>query len=618
MHRFYLLIIVCMAATAVSGQYYKITGKVANRKLEPLALVSIRVKGTQQGTVSRDDGSYELKLEEGKYDLVISMVGFKSQVITLALVKDYVQNILLEEEATNLEEAIVKTKIKDRSEEIIRNVIRHKDQLLQAAGDYSATAYIRAIEEDSTLPKSKRSKSIPDSIQKRWANNELYKMAMAEISLQFDNALNGRLKEERIGVVKRGNVRSLFFLSLTEGDFNLYNNLIRSSILAPVPFVSPVSYTGIASYKYKLVSTVHSGSRKIYTISVRPKQLSNVTVEGELKILDSSWVILEAVFRLPSYHMPEYDFLEVRQNYSLIEDKAWLITRQEFIYYSKTGRGKLNGRTVVTYSDFVLNKKFPPRHFGIEVSAAAQEAYDRDSSFWQKVRTEPLTDKEIRFIRFKDSIYRATHNKIYLDSIDRITNKITWKKILFDGQTFYNREKGRNWYLPSVLSVYQPFQFGGSRIKLGTYYSKLYKSRKYLSVWGDISYGFRNKDVNGNIRMTKMYNPFNRAFYRLEAGRDFRFIFSGDAWINMLKRSNLYLDNRIGAGHGQELLYGLFLNTDLDLALRRSLANYKTNPNIDSTFLNWLSNNQAIAFEPYNALYGRVKLSFTPRQRYIR
>jgi hypothetical protein len=54
----------------------------------------------------------------------------------------------------------------------------------------------------------------------------------------------------------------------------------------------------------------------------------------------------------------------------------------------------------VNYTDFELNKTFPPKYFGVELSATAQEAYERDSSFWQKVRTEPLTDKELRFIRY--------------------------------------------------------------------------------------------------------------------------------------------------------------------------------------------------------------------------
>jgi hypothetical protein len=86
----------------------------------------------------------------------------------------------------------------------------------------------------------------------------------------------------------------------------------------------------------------------------------------------------------------------------------------------------------------------------------------------------------------------------------------------------------------------------------------------------------------------------------------------------MLKRSNLYLNNAFGIFHGVEIKNGLFLYTDLDVALRRSLNDYKTGNTIDSLFGNALGDNNPIAFESYNAVYGKLKLEYTPRQRYIR
>jgi hypothetical protein len=476
--------------------------------------------------------------------------------------------------------------------------------------------YIKATQEDSVSLKRKIKNPQPDSILKK--NAGLQQMSMAEISLHYDHENDTRVKEERTGVVKRGNPEALFYLSLTEGNFNLYNNLIKAPALSQVPFLSPISYSGLAAYKYKVIRVKQEGSRKIYTISVKPRQLSNVTVEGELTILDSAWVLLSARFTLPGYHIPEYDFFEADQQYSFVDNKAWMITRQHFRYYSKHRNAKLSGETIVSYNDFDLNKTFPKKYFGPEVSATAQEAYERDSSFWEKTRTEPLTQKEVRFIRYRDSIFRVTHNKVYLDSIDRKINRVTWKKLLLFGQTFYNREKEITWYLPPVYTLYQPFQFGGLRLHTYTYFNKGFKSKKNISIYVNLSYGFRNHDVNGNLRFNKLYNPFNRAFYRFEVKRDFQYIFEGDAWINMIKRNNFYLNNSIGVGHGQELANGLFLYTDLEMAFRRSLSNYKTNAKVDSLLGDILDNNQAVAFDPYNAVYGKIRLQYTPGQKYIR
>lgn len=618
MHQLCVTIVVMITCLSSFGQAFKLTGRVVNNKLEPLPLVSVKIKGYPYGSVTKEDGSYKVELEAGKYDIAFTMVGFKPQLITIVLNKNLMQNIILEEEDKSLDEAVVRTKLRDRSVEIIKNVIRHKEEILQAPGDYSLSAYIKAVQEDSFLFKKKNKPNPPDSLINKMNNNSFYSMALAELVIRYDRDRQKREKEERLAVKTNGNSFSLFYLSLTEADFNLYNNLLYSRTISPVPFISPLSYSGIAAYRYKLLSTELSGNQKIYTIAFRPREMSNVTMEGELKILDSAWVVLQSAFKLPAYHLPEYDFFEVKQQYRFIENKAWMITRQEFNYFTRHGKGKLSGHTSVNYSGFELNKKFPAKYFGVELSVTTVEAYKKDSLFWQTTRTEPLEEKEIRFIRYSDSMYRVTHAKPYLDSIDRLRNKITWKKLLFDGQSFYNREKQRTWYVPSIPSIYDPFQFGGGRIKLSANYNKGYTSRKYVSVWADASYGIRNHDLNGNIRVTKMYDPFTRAFYRVEAGRNFSYIFSGDAWINMLRRKNLYLKNSFGIGHGKEIINGLFLNTDIDFAERRSLAGYKTGSTIDSLFGGILDDNIAIAFPTYNALYGKIRVSYTPAQRYIR
>ena len=610
-----ILLVLFFGFYGANAQYFKISGKITNDKLEALALVSIQVKGSVKGTISKEDGSYELRLEEGTYDLAFSMLGYKTLLINVVVSRDYVQNIVLEtDEAKNLSEVVVRGKMKDRSEEIIRNVIRGKDDILAAAGSYSCNVYIKATQEDSTHRKVKAKKKQIDTISAN-LNGDLQRMAMAEISLRFDHENDNRVKEERTGVVKRGNPETLFYLSLTEGDFNLYNNLLTSRVLSEVPFLSPVSYSGLAAYRYKVININRQDGRKIYTISVKPRQLSNVTVEGEIKILDSAWVILSAHFTLPGYHIPEYDHFEIDQQYSFVDNKAWMIIRQQFSYYSKTGNGKLSGETVASYKDFEFNKEFPKKYFGTELSSTAQEAYDRDSSFWQQTRTEPLTAKEIRFIHYKDSLFRVSTSKPYLDSIDGVINKVTWPKVLLFGQTKFNREKKRSWHLPPLIDVIDPFRFGGVRIKANVSYYKTFTSKRSVAVFSNISYGIRNQDLNGNISITHRYNPLNGAFINVSAQRDFQYIFQGDAWINMLKRDNFYLNEAIGINHGVEVLNGLVLFLNADYSYRRSVVGYETNPKLDTVFG---VVNEPVPFEAYNAFYGKVRLQYTPRQRFIR
>ena len=612
-----LLLVLLFTVHSATAQYFKVSGKITNNKLEPLFAASIQVRGEKTGTTSKEDGTWQLLLEEGQYELIISMVGFKTQKIELVITKDYIQNIILEQqEDLNLEEVVLKTKYRDKSEEYIRQVIRHKDSLLAASGPYSCEVYIKATQQDSLPPKIKLKKPLPDSLIKK--PDTLGRMSMAEISVHYDHETDDKVKEIRDGVVKRGNPESLFYLTLTDGNFNIYNNLLRARGVSQMPFISPVSYGGLAAYRYKLIDISTVNGHKIFTIGFRPKELSNVTTEGELKILDSAWVVLSARYTLPVFHIPAYDYFEVKQQYEFVNQKAWMITSETFTYFTKHGKGKQSGQTVASYRNFELGKNFPPKYFGLEVSATKQEAYERDSSFWQKSRTIPLTSKEVKFIQYRDSIYRATHSKAYLDSIDKKTNKFTLKKLLLTGQTLYNREKERTIFLMPITALYNPVQFGGGRLRIYGSLNKVYKSKKNINLFTDLSYGFRNHDVNGNIRFVKLYNPFTRAFYRLEVERDFKYIYEGDAWINLIKRNNFYLNNGIGFGHWKEMANGLTLYTDLDIAFRRSLSNYKTGSKIDSLFPDWLDNNQAVAFDPYNAVYGKISLQYTPGQKFIR
>ncbi|MCX6316656.1 MAG: DUF5686 and carboxypeptidase regulatory-like domain-containing protein [Bacteroidetes bacterium] len=614
--RIILFIISGFFYLSASSQEFKLYGRVLNSKQEPLAFASVQVKEFHQGSITKEDGSYELKLEPGNYELVISMVGYKVLVMPVIIKKEPSQlDFILEAEVATLIAVTIKGKFKDRAEDYIRNVIRNKDSIAGAAGAYSCKVYIKAVQEDSSGSKKPAKAKLTDTLQ---ANKALNQVSFAEIVLRLDRKPPKETKEERLGISKKGNAEQLFYLSTTEGDFNFYNNLVYVPGISSTTFLSPFSYSGLMAYRFKTVSTATINSQKIYTISIRPRQMSNATVEGEVTIAEGSWAILHTKLRFPKYHLAGYDFFEVEQQYERVAGKAWMLNRQEFTYRAQSGKRKSSGHTLVTYQDYVLNKKFDKKYFGTEVSSASAKAYEQDSSFWVANRTEPLTEKELRVIHYRDSIYRATHTKAYLDSVDRVINRITWQKVLYKGQDLNNHEKRSNWNLPSLLSLYQPIQFGGTRIQPMVGYSKTFPSRKNIYVFTELSFGLRNKDLNGALRATHLYNPLHRGYIYATAEKNFEYIFSGDAWINMIKRSNVYLHEAIGVGHSVEVANGLYVFTNADMAFRRSVSDYKTNERVDSLFGSVLDNNIAVSFPSYNALYARVRVEYTPHQRYIR
>ncbi|GAA4732381.1 hypothetical protein GCM10023229_07850 [Flavisolibacter ginsenosidimutans] len=593
----------------MQAQVVRVYGKITNNKFEALPNASVHLKTSSVGTLSKDDGSYELFVNKGTYEIVVSMVGYKTRILPMVVNDETLQNIILQddEEKNTLSEVVIKIKMKDRADEIMKKLVEHKDSVNIGLKGYSYKAYIKATLQDSVLV-NKDSATKPEPTVK----------TLSEILLKVDKDEAGHIKEERLGVKRSGEDKKLFYQSTTDGDFNFYNNLISVPSISSTPFVSPVSNTGLLSYKFKTLHIERHGREKLYTLSVTPKALTNATLEGEITVSDSTWTILYCRFRFPQYHLQEYNFFEVEQQHDFVQGKAWLLNQQKFTYYADGRKNRITGQTVVNYSDYELNKTFPRRYFTNEVSVTAEDAYHRDSTFWRTARKKTLSEKEAEFIRYRDSLFAVTQTEAYRDSIAREINRITWKKIGFFGQTIYNRQKERSWYLPPIISLYSPFAFGGGRINANVGYGKFYPNRKNLFINTSLSYGLRNKDVNGSLDLTRMYNPFNRGYYKLTAKREFQFIYEGDAYINMIKRSNIYLNNELGVGHGLEIFNGFFVHNELGIALRRSVANYKTGSLVDSLLGNVLNNNQPVPFEPYNALYGKLRLEYTPFQKYRR
>lgn len=599
-------------AFAAQAQVVKVYGKITNNKLEPVPYASVHLKSSSVGTLSKEDGSYELFISPGTYEIIVSMVGYKTRILPMVVSDEILQNVILQddEEKSTLSEVVLKFKLKDRADEIMRKLVENKDSVQQLVGGYSYNSYIKAVQKDSSL-----SYTTDDTTA---LSVDFSKMGITEIYARVDRNADDRIKEERLGVKTSGDPKNLFYLSATEGDFNFYNNLIQIPKLSPTPFVSPVSNTGLLSYKFKTLKIERKGKEKLYTISVKPRALTNATVEGEITISDSTWTILYCRFRFPEYHLQSYDFFEVEQQHDLVDNRAWLVVRQKFTYQAKGRNHIFSGETIVNNSEYRLNPEFGRRHFNNEVSSTSDVAYHRDSAFWKTARKQTLSTKEAEFIRYRDSIFAITQTKAYIDSIDREINRITWKKIGFFGQTLYNREKERSWYLPPLVSLYKPFAFGGGRLNVSVGYGKFFPNRKNLFINTSVSYGLRNKDINGHVDVTRMYNPFNRGYYTVSANREFQFIYEGDAWINMIKRSNIYLNNQVSVGHGLELFNGFFVHNNLAIALRRSVSNYKTGNLVDSLLGDVLNNNQPIPFQPYNALYGKIRLEYTPFQKYRR
>lgn len=106
MKRILLSIVYSLLLSTMIFAQTKVTGKVTDPQGKPLPGVNVLISGTNKGTITNENGTYSLQVEDPqKTSLTFSFVGYEKQTVTLN--GRTVLNITLQEQTTGLDEVIV-------------------------------------------------------------------------------------------------------------------------------------------------------------------------------------------------------------------------------------------------------------------------------------------------------------------------------------------------------------------------------------------------------------------------------------------------------------------------------------------------------------------------------
>jgi TonB-linked SusC/RagA family outer membrane protein len=103
--KFFLIGIFLLFQLTVSAQQRAISGNVTGANNEPMAGVTVLVKGMTQGTLTDPNGKFSLSIPQSAKTLVFSFIGMVTQEVEIGA--DNVYNIVLSETAINLDEVVV-------------------------------------------------------------------------------------------------------------------------------------------------------------------------------------------------------------------------------------------------------------------------------------------------------------------------------------------------------------------------------------------------------------------------------------------------------------------------------------------------------------------------------
>jgi hypothetical protein len=644
LHHLRFLLLALVLGLSAASAHAQITGLVVDTAKAPLPLVQIFDRDGAKLGQTRLDGYFNLDLRTGSYKLVFAHPDFYSTEIPLVVrynTKDTL-NIILTPKTEKIQGAEIIREYKDPAAEYMRKAIAQREYWHSRNPNQSADIYIKAFEISEQKVKNKPaaqpdidpldaaalnngtdpySEGVPvpqnpsqnplDTNKTKLLNNA---SAFVEIAMHRDASTDGKIKETRNGVQKVGSKVGLFYLSTTEGDFNLYQNLLNVPALCPLPIMSPLSNSALLAYRFKFLGAYqHPQYGRVLRIGMNGRQTANATLSGEIHLVDTTYWILKAELKFPKHLMAEYDAMTLTQYQQLDSNNYLLTDSQRFFYTTKFGKTTNKATTLVDYKKVSVVPAFPKNHFGLEVSKTTQEAYERDSTYWQQQRTQPLSQQETKFINTADSIKRVVTSDKYLDSVEAGINKVTPKSLLLEGQGYRDRKKGITMRFQPLWNIYQPWWPGGTRISLWNSFDKTFKNKKTFEFNENLSYGINNNDLRGTIYMSHMYNPYKRAMIFASVGRDFGMVNMNAAYVDLFRRNNFYQNKHVNVYHRQELINGLFVQVQGELSDRKDMSTYVFDEFGDSLF----ENNLPLKFIDHRAFFASVNLSYTPFQRYM-
>ena len=612
------LLVILIIRTGFSQRL--LSGYITNENNLPLAGAEIFVKNvTELRTVADAQGYYEMYLNVGEYYLVFTADGYQDREAYLGMRDNDVQRDiqLFPMKLSEVQEVRVTAKKSNVGRDKIMKVVAQREQLNPWNYPHEVDVYIKATEQRENTAKNKNEQAPTDQdpIENQgkipeWIN----KLQLMEVELHRSFAPPNQVKEIRNAYKSHGDVSQLYYTTTVKSNFNFFENLLHLDDLHQTPIASPISAPGIIAYKYKLEEKYEENGYMISKIKISPRNTATSTLEGFIWVIDTLWLVQKLDLTMNKGNLLIYDYFRIEQDYQIEGDSLCVLKKQVLTYGVKYKNQVSQCKTEALFSNYNFQPSFVKRHFNSEVAVTTQEAYERDSSYWEQKRTIALTEEEIKFIRAKDSIRDYFNRKEYLDSIDAVFNKVTLLKVLWFGVDHRNRELKQQWTIGSLASTAQPIYIAGPRVAPSFDYFKKWKDERTLDSYTRISYGFLNGDWKGDSWWKYRFDPFHFGFLRVALTHDFDVIRGFDAITQIYKRDNFFESTKLNINLEYELFNGFYAYANSQFTKRRSIEGYDFLDGIDQS----LPNNDPLAFNPYDAYILNFGASYTPNQRYMR
>jgi len=492
----------------------KVSGVVIDKKNQPVSYANIVFKGSNEGTVSDENGKFYLESTKNYTTLVVAFVGFTTKDVDLEKLVTYNMKVVLNEEEMLQEVVIYKGKTSKKNNpalDILRKIWERKRKNgLRMFDQYQYEKYEKVEFDlntiDSAFMKQKIFKGMEfvfNKVDTSKVTGKTYLPIFINESM-YDVYGDNKLKKEK-SIIKANKNSGLgngdgvnTFIKDLYNDYNIYNNHLT---FFDKSFTSPLSTTGIDVYNYVLRDSSFIDNKWCYNIVFYPRRKNELTFKGDFWVNDSTYAIKTinmAVSKSANINWVKDIYIE--QEFEVVNDSVFLLTRDymmsDFAINKKEESKGVYGKRTTLVRNHKFNEVKPDKFYKEEVNFIDNAVYTKSDEYWEENRFEKLNKDEIGVYKMLDTLKTVKKFKQMYNLVTILGSGYIQKGNIDFGPIFstfgYNvvegirvRVGGRTYFGPNDkwrLQGYTAYGFDDNKFKYGLSGKWMVDSKKRIII----------------------------------------------------------------------------------------------------------------------------------------
>lgn len=335
-----MLSFLLLSINFASAQTGGVRGAISDENGNELAFATIFVKERGTGTTANSEGSFEIALTPGRYELVFQHLGRKTEV-RVVNVKDQFQelNITLVPQEIVLQSVTVNADDEDPAYSIMRKAIAKANYHRNVLDSYSARVYIKGAGKLKDYPWLAKRALEKEGIEKD-------RVFISESVSEIKYTRPAKFEEKVISIHSDGKDNN------TSPNAYIFGSFYEPEIAGTI---SPFSPKAFSYYRFEYMGTFHDREYEISRIRVTPRSKGDNVVDGLIFIVENDW----SLHSLDIHTIKLGIHIYIKSMLAPIDGKVWLPVSHQFRVDGKIFGFEFEYNYLASVSDYkiVLNPR---------------------------------------------------------------------------------------------------------------------------------------------------------------------------------------------------------------------------------------------------------------------